>query len=53
MLQTTEKHCLAVCDSLWGEKQFFLEFAPFYWFDQKELVKQIIILLRIYPFPTF
>ena len=46
----TEKHSLAVCDSLWGEKQFLLEFVPFYWFDQKMLFKQILILLWIYPF---
>ena len=48
--KTTEKHSLAECDSLWGEKQFLLEFDPFYWFDQRELYKPILILLRIYPF---
>ena len=31
-------------------KIFFLEFVPFYWFDQKVLFQKIIILLRIYPF---
>ena len=45
----TEKHSLAVCGSLWGEKQFLLIFHPFYWFDQKQLFKQIQIFLRILP----
>ena len=44
------KHSLAVCWSLWGEKQFLLIFVPFYWFDQKQLFKQIQIFLRICPF---
>ena len=44
---TTEKHSLAVCDSIWGEKQFLLIFVPFYWFDQNNLFKQIQIFLRI------
>ena len=47
--KTTEKHSLAVCDSIWGEKQFLLIFVPFYWFDQKHLLKQIQIFLRICP----
>ena len=50
--KTTEKHSLAVCGSLWGEKHFLLEFVQFYWFDQKEFFKQIKILLRINPFQT-
>ena len=29
---------------------FFLEFGPFYWFDQKVLFQNFLILLRIYPF---
>ena len=29
---------------------FFLEFVPFYWFDQKVLFQKFLILLRIYPF---
>ena len=33
--KTTERHNLAVCASLCGEKQFLLIFIPFYWFDQK------------------
>ena len=47
MLQTTERHSLAVCGSLCGEKQFLLIFIPFYWCDKKPLFKQIQILLRI------
>ena len=48
--KTTERHSLAVCGSLCGEKQFLLIFIPFYWFDQKQLFKQIQIFLRICPF---
>ena len=48
--KTTKKHSLAVCGSFWGEKQFLLIFVPFYWFDQKQLFKQIQIFLRICPF---
>ena len=33
-----------------GEKQFLLIFIRFYWFDQKYLLKQIQIFLRIFPF---
>ena len=33
--KTTERHNLAVCASLCGEKQFLLIFIPFNWFDQK------------------
>ena len=33
--KTTERHNLAVCASLCGEKQFLLIFIPFYWFDKK------------------
>ena len=46
----TEKHSFAVCGSLWGEKEFLLIFDTFYWFDEKELFKQIQIFLRICPF---
>ena len=46
----TEKHSLVVCGTLCGEKQFLLIFMRFYWFDQKHLLKQIQIFLRIYPF---
>ena len=49
-LKTTEKHSLAVCCSFCGEKQFLLIFVPFYWFEQKQLFKQIQIFLRICPF---
>ena len=37
----TERHSLAVCGSLFGEKLFLLIFIPLYWFDQKQLLKQI------------
>ena len=33
--KTTEKHSLAVCGSLWIEKQFLLIFDHFYWFVKK------------------
>ena len=39
--KTTERHSLAVCGSHYVEKQFLLIFVPFYWFDQKQLFKQI------------
>ena len=48
--KTTERHSLAVCLSLCGEKQFWLIFIPFNCFDQKHLFKQIQISLRIFPF---
>ncbi len=47
--KTTEKHSLAVSGSLWGEKKKLI-FVPFYWFDQKQLFKQIQIFHRICPF---
>ena len=50
MLQNNRKHSLAVCGSLWWEKQFLLIFIPFYRFDQKQLFKQIQIFLWICPF---
>ena len=49
-LKTTEKHSFSVCSSLWGEKHVILIFPPFYWFDQKEFLKQIQIFHRICPF---
>ena len=45
--KTTETHSLAVCSSLCGEKFFLLTFIPFYWFDKKQLFKQILIFLSI------
>ena len=48
-----QKESLAECSSLFGEKQFLLIFIPFYWFDQKQLFKQIQIFLRIFPFKTW
>ena len=50
MLQTTEIHSLGVCGSLCGEKHLLLIFISFYWFDQKQLFKQIQIFLRISQF---
>ena len=52
MFKTTEKHSLAECGPLWGEKHFLLIFVPIYRFDQKELFKHILILIMIYPFQT-
>ena len=46
-IKTTEKHSLAVCGSLSGEKLFWLIFISFYWFEQKKLFKQILNFLRI------
>ena len=45
-----ETHSLAVCDTIWGEKQFMLIFVSFYRFDEKVLFNQIQIFLRICPF---
>ena len=50
MLQNNRKHSLAVCGSLWLEKQFLLIFIHFNRFDQKKLFKQIQIFLWICPF---
>ena len=36
-LKTTERHSLAVCGLLCGEKQFLVIFVLFYWFDQKKI----------------
>ena len=35
------------------KNKFLLIFPPFYWFDQKQLLKQIQIFLRICPFAYF
>ncbi len=51
--KTTERHSLALCGSLCGEKRFLLIFIPFYWFDQKPLFKQIQIFFRIFPFQVW
>ena len=40
--KTRERHSLAVCAALCGEKQFLLIFIPFYWFVQKKMFKQAI-----------
>ena len=51
--KTTERHSLAVCDSLFGEKKFLLLFILYYWFVQKEWFKHIQILDWICPFQTW
>ena len=51
--KTTERHSLAICGSVCGEKQFLLIFIPFFWFDQKKLFKQIQIFHRIRTFQTW
>ena len=38
--KTTERHSLAVCGSLWGEKQFLLILIPFYCFNQKNCLNK-------------
>ena len=48
--KTTERHSLAVCGLLFGEKQFLLIFICFYRFNKKKLLKQIQIFLRNFPF---
>ena len=48
-----ERHSLAICGSLWGEKQFLFIFIPFYWFDQKQFFKQILFFLSICRFQTW
>ena len=48
-----QKDSLAECGSLCEEKKFLLIFIPFYWFDQKQLFKQIQIFLRIFSFQTW
>ena len=48
--KTTERHSLAVCGLLCGEKQYLLIFICFYRFNQKQWLKQIEIFLRIFPF---
>ena len=48
--KTTERHSLAECGSLWGEKTVFVNVYSFHWFDKKQLFKQIQIFIRICPF---
>ena len=48
--KTTGKHSLAVCGSLWGEKQFLLIFVPFYCLYKKGCLQLIQIFLRIWHF---
>ena len=51
-IKTKERHSLAVCGSLCGEKLFLLIFIPFTWFEQIHLFKQILIFPGIFPFQT-
>ena len=51
--KTKERYSLAVCGSLCGDKQFLLIFIPFYWFDQKQLFKQILIFLSFFLYQTW
>ena len=51
--KTTERHSLAVYGSFFGEKNFWLIFIPFYWFDQKQLLIEIHFFLRICQFQTW
>ena len=48
--KTTKSNSLAVCDSLFVEKEFLFMFIPFHWFNQKQLFKQIQIFLRFDSF---
>ena len=50
ILQNKERHSFAVCVTLCEEKQFLLIYIRSYWFDQKQLFKQIQIFIRIWPF---
>ncbi len=34
---------------IFGGQKFLLIIVPFYWFEQKQLFKQILIYHRIYP----
>ena len=43
--KTTERHSLAVCSLLSGEKQFLLIFIPLYWFDKKSCLNKSKISL--------
>ena len=51
--KTTERYSLAVCGSLCGEKQCLLLFIHLYLFEPKNLFKEILIFLRIFPFQTW
>ena len=51
--KTTERHSLAICGSLCRDKRFLLIFILFYWFDQKQLFKQILTFLSIFPFQSW
>ena len=44
--KTTGEHNSTVYGTFCREKQFLLILLPFYWFDQKQLFKQINILFK-------
>ena len=48
--KTTERHSLAVCSSLSGEKHFLLIFIPFYWFEPKNCLNKSKISSGFAPF---
>ena len=50
--KTTRKHSLAIF-AQFEEKNSFVNIFPFYWFDQKQLIKQIQISSGFAPFQTF
>ena len=50
MLQNNRKAYFSCMWLILREKKFSIIFVPFYWFDQKQLLKQIQILLRISHF---
>ena len=51
--KTTERHTLAVCGSLCGDKQFMLIFIPFNWFDQKSCLNKSKFSSGLTPFQTW
>ena len=43
----------SLCGSFWEEKQFLLIFIPFYWFDQKKILKKSKFFSGFAPFQTW
>ena len=52
-IKTTQRHGLAVCGSICGEKQFLFKFIPFYWFDQKSCLNKSKFSSGFAPFQTW
>ena len=48
--KTTERHSLAVCGPLCGEKQFLLIFIPFYWLMKKSCLNKSKFSTGFSPF---